>query len=258
MAPLQYLANVGARFIAPGRYNNGMSKRRRRDRDPEVDQVILQLWNVIDDLERLLPSQSRWFRVTIFGSSRIERGDPLFNVAKDLAFQLSQLGCDIVTGGGPGLMEAANEGSQEGDVAGKTKSFGLHIELPWEYQPNPYIDRLSSHRTFFSRLHHFVRLSHAYVVLPGGIGTTLETYMIWQLLQVGYLKDRPLILLGDMWHGLVDWMNQEMVPHLYIGKADVQLVKPVSSIEDAVKIIKDAKERFDRAMDVLYAAGGPS
>jgi uncharacterized protein (TIGR00730 family) len=234
-----------------------MARRRRRDRDPEVDQVILQLWNVIDDLERLLPSQSRWFRVTIFGSSRIIRGDPLFNVAKDLAFQLTHLGCDVVTGGGPGLMEAANEGAQEGDLTGKTKSIGLHIELPFEYKPNPYIDRLSSHRTFFSRLHHFVRLSHAYIVLPGGIGTSLETFMIWQLLQVGYLKDRPLILLGDMWKGLVEWMNKEMV-NAYIRKEDLELSRAVSSIEEALKIIQVAKEKFDRSMDVLYAAGGPS
>ncbi len=218
----------------------------------------MQLWNVIDDLERLLPSQSRWFRVTIFGSSRIARGDALFNSAKDLAFQLTQLGCDIVTGGGPGLMEAANEGAQEGDLNGKTKSFGLHIELPFEYKPNPYIDRLSSHRTFFSRLHHFVRLSHAYIVLPGGIGTSLETFMIWQLLQVGYIKDRPLILLGDMWKGLVDWINHEMLPRQYIAKEDLNYVRAVSSIEEALKIIKVAKEKFERSMDVLFAAGGPS
>ena len=235
-----------------------MARRRRRDRDPEVDQVIMQLWNVIDDLERLLPSQSRWFRVTIFGSSRIARGDALFNSAKDLAFQLTQLGCDIVTGGGPGLMEAANEGAQEGDVTGKTKSFGLHIELPFEYKPNPYIDRLSSHRTFFSRLHHFVRLSHAYIVLPGGIGTSLETFMIWQLLQVGYIKDRPLILLGDMWKGLVDWIQKEMVPRHYVANEDLNYVRAVSSIEEAVKIVKVAKEKFERSMDVLFAAGGPS
>jgi uncharacterized protein (TIGR00730 family) len=234
-----------------------MAKRRRRDRDPEVDKVLMQLWNVIDDLERLLPSQSRWFRVTIFGSSRISRGDALFNSAKDLAFQLSQLGCDIVTGGGPGLMEAANEGAQEGDISGKTKSYGLHIELPWEYKPNPYIDRLSSHRTFFSRLHHFVRLSHAYIVLPGGIGTSLETFMIWQLLQVGYIKDRPLILLGDMWRGLVDWLSGEMVSHHYISESDLDYAKVVSSTEDAVKVIKGAKEKFDRSMDALYASGGP-
>jgi uncharacterized protein (TIGR00730 family) len=235
-----------------------MARRWRRDRDPEVDQVIMQLWNVIDDLERLLPSQSRWFRVTIFGSSRIARGDALFNSAKDLAFQLTQLGCDIVTGGGPGLMEAANEGAQEGDVTGKTKSFGLHIELPFEYKPNPYIDRLSSHRTFFSRLHHFVRLSHAYMVLPGGIGTSLEAFMIWQLLQVGYIKDRPLILLGDMWKGLVDWIQKEMVPRHYVATEDLNYVRAVSSIEEAVKIVKAAKEKFERSMDVLFAAGGPS
>jgi uncharacterized protein (TIGR00730 family) len=235
-----------------------MARRKRRDRDPEVDRVLLQLWNVIDDLERLLPSQSRWFRVTIFGSSRIARGDALFNSAKDLAFQLSQLGCDIVTGGGPGLMEAANEGAQEGDISGKTKSIGLHIELPFEYKPNPYIDRLSSHRTFFSRLHHFVRLSHAYIVLPGGIGTSLETFMIWQLLQVGYIKDRPLILLGDMWRGLVEWMRKEMIPHHYVSPPDLNYVSTVTSIEEAVKIVKIAKEKFDRSMDVLYAAGGPS
>jgi uncharacterized protein (TIGR00730 family) len=235
-----------------------MARRRRRDRDPEVDQVIMQLWNVIDDLERLLPSQSRWFRVTIFGSSRIARGDALFNSAKDLAFQLTQLGCDIVTGGGPGLMEAANEGAQEGDLTGKTKSFGLHIELPFEYKPNPYIDRLSSHRTFFSRLHHFVRLSHAYIVLPGGIGTSLETFMIWQLLQVGYIKGRPLILLGDMWKGLVDWIQKEMVPRQYVANEDLNYVRAVSSIEEAVNIVKSAKEKFERSMDVLFAAGGPS
>ncbi|MCI0412210.1 TIGR00730 family Rossman fold protein [bacterium] len=235
-----------------------MARRRRRDRDPEVDQVIMQLWNVIDDLERLLPSQSRWFRVTIFGSSRIARGDALYNSAKDLAFQLTQLGCDIVTGGGPGLMEAANEGAQAGDLTGKTKSIGLHIELPFEYKPNPYIDRLSSHRTFFSRLHHFVRLSHAYIVLPGGIGTSLETFMIWQLLQVGYIKDRPLILLGDMWKGLVEWMNKEMVPRQYVAADDLNYVRAVSSIEEALRVVKVAKERFERSMDVLYAAGGPS
>ncbi len=226
-----------------------------KERDPEVDRVILQLWNIIDDLERLLPSQSRWFRVTIFGSSRIARGDALFNSARDLAFQISQLGCDIVTGGGPGLMEAANEGAQEGDVGGKTKSYGLHIELPFEYEPNKYIDRLSSHRTFFSRLHHFVRLSHAYVVLPGGVGTSLETFMIWQLLQVGYIHDRPLVLLGEMWHGLFDWMRKEMVPRSLVYSTELEIAQVVDSIDEAVRIIREAKERFD-ASSQLLATGG--
>lgn len=232
-----------------------MPHRRRKERDPEVDRVILQLWNVIDDLERLLPSQSRWFRVTIFGSSRIARGDALYESARDLASQLSHLGCDIVTGGGPGLMEAANEGSQEGDVSGKTKSYGLHIELPSEYEPNRYIDRLSSHRTFFSRLHHFVRLSHAYVVLPGGIGTSLETFMIWQLLQVGYIKDRPLVLLGEMWNGLLDWMQREMVPHSLVFSRELEHAHVAGTIDDAVRIIRLAKERFDQ---LVRAADQPA
>jgi uncharacterized protein (TIGR00730 family) len=229
-------------------------RRKRKARDPEVDRVILSLWNVIDDLERLLPSQSRWYRVTIFGSSRIARGDALFETAKDLAFQLTHLGCDIVTGGGPGLMEAANEGAQLGDLAGKTKSYGLHIELPYEYAPNKYLDTVATHRTFFSRLHHFVRLSHAYVVLPGGIGTSLETFMIWQLLQVGYLEDRPLVLLGEMWHGLIDWMRKEMVSHGTLNPDELAIPKVVSSIDGAVQIIKVHKEKWDETMKEAAAA----
>ncbi|PWT93363.1 MAG: lysine decarboxylase [Acidobacteria bacterium] len=223
------------------------NRRRRRERDPEVDRIILQLWNVIDDLEMLLPAHSRWFRVTIFGSSRIAAGDATYRAARDLAFELSRLGCDIITGGGPGLMEAANVGAQEGDHSGKTKSFGLHIALPFEYKPNPYIDRLSQHRTFFSRLHHFVRLSHAYVVLPGGIGTSLESFMIWQLLQVGYIQNRPLILLGTMWNGLLDWMKKEMVPRSLVHENELEIVQVVEKIENAVEIIKGYKEKFDAA-----------
>lgn len=210
----------------------------------------MQLWNVIDDLETLQPAQSRWFRVTIFGSSRIARGDALYHEARKLASRLVRLGCDVITGGGPGLMEAANEGAQEGDPSGKTKSYGLHIELPFEYKPNPYIDRLSNHRTFFSRLHHFVRLSHAYVVLPGGIGSSLETFMIWQLLQVKYLEDRPLILLGDMWKGLQDWMRKEMVPRSLISPQDMDFARVVTTIDEAVRILKAAKERFDTSANI--------
>ena len=82
--------------------------------------------------------------------------------------------------------------------------------------------------------------------------------MVWQLLQVGYLKDRPLILLGDMWRGLIDWMQSEMVPHHYISETDLDYAKVVSSTEEALKIVKVAKEKFERSMDALYAAGGPS
>jgi hypothetical protein len=151
-------------------------------------------------------------------------------------------------------MEAANEGAQLGDLAGKTKSYGLHIELPYEYAPNKYLDTVATHRTFFSRLHHFVRLSHAYVVLPGGIGTSLETFMIWQLLQVGYLEDRPLVLLGEMWHGLIDWMRKEMVSHGTLNPDELAIPKVVSSIDGAVQIIKVHKEKWDETMKEAAAA----
>jgi hypothetical protein len=223
----------------------GSERKRSRQRDPEVDRILLQLWNVIDDLENLLPPHPRWFRVTIFGSSRIVRGDALFESAKELAGRLSRIGCDVITGGGPGLMEAANEGAKGGDPTGKTRSFGIHIELPFEYHPNPFIDRLSSHKTFFSRLHHFVRLSHAYIVLPGGIGTSLETFMIWQLLQVGYIKDRPLILLGKMWQGLLGWMRKEMIPRNLLSAGELRIARVVANLDEAVQIVQAYKKKFD-------------
>jgi uncharacterized protein (TIGR00730 family) len=236
---------------------NNMKKIRttkKKERHPEIDNVILQLWSAIDDLEKLQPPQSKWFRVAIFGSSRIAKGDELYKEARSLATQLTRLGCDIVTGGGPGLMEAANEGAQRGDLTGKTRSYGLHIELPFEYEPNRYIDRLTLHRTFFSRLHHFVRLSYAYTVLPGGVGTSLEAFMIWQLLQVKFLQDRPLILIGDMWHGLLRWMKKEMVPRSLVNEEDLHLVHIVSSSEEAVEIIQPYKMKFDDRNRMLYPA----
>src|SRR5262245_47940221 len=230
--------------------------KRKKDRHPEIDNVILQLWSAIDDLEKLQPPQSKWFRVAIFGSSRIAKGDELYKAARFLASHLTRMGCDIVTGGGHGLMEAANEGAQRGDPTHKTQSYGLHIELPFEYEPNPYIDRLTLHRTFLSRLHHFVRLSHAYTVLPGGVGTSLETFMIWQLLQVEFLKDRPLILIGDMWNGLKQWMKKEMVPRHLVMPDELKLAQIVSTPEQALEIIAPYKERFDAANRVLYPAEG--
>ncbi len=229
---------------------------KKKERHPEIDSVILQLWSAIDDLEMLQPPQSRWFRVAMFGSSRISKGDDLYKEARSLASQLTKLGCDIVTGGGPGLMQAANEGAQRADLTGKTKSYGLHIELPFEYEPNPFIDRLTMHRTFFSRLHHFVRLSHAYTVLPGGIGTSLEAFMIWQLLQVRFLKDRPLILIGNMWRGLLQWMKKEMVPRHLVNEDELTLVHIVPSPEKAMEIIRPYKSRFDASNSALYPAEG--
>src|SRR5512141_3056119 len=209
-----------------------------------LDKAIYQLWETINDLEQIQPERVEHFRVSIFGSSRIQRGDPIYDEVKKLSYELSRMGADIVTGGGPGLMEAANSGAVEGQADSHSRSFGLAIHLPSEEGPNPFVDRVFKHRTFFSRLHHFVRLSSAFVVMPGGIGTCLEAFMIWQLLQVKHMKEHPLILVGNMWPGLIGWMKENMVERGLVSPPDLDVVRIVASGEDAIPIIAESYERF--------------
>src|SRR5262245_64933688 len=115
------------------------------------------------------------------------------------------MGCDIVTGGGPGLMQAANEGAAAAGAAERNRSVGIRVDLPFEQEVNPFVELAYEHKTFFTRLHHFVLASDAFIVAPGGIGTVLETTMIWQLLQVKHLDHVPLILVGKIWPGFVEW-----------------------------------------------------
>ena len=138
-----------------------------------------------------------------------------------MAKALSRMGCDIITGGGPGLMQAANEGARLADPEGKGQgSVGIRIELPFEQDVNAYVTQSYEHKTFFTRLHHFVLASDAFIVTPGGIGTVLEMLMVWQLLQVRHLHDTPLILAGRFWEGLLEWAKAEML------RPDVGLVNP--------------------------------
>ncbi|MBW3672350.1 MAG: LOG family protein, partial [Acidobacteria bacterium] len=163
-----------------------------------------------------------------------------------LSRELAAMGIDIVTGGGPGLMEAANSGAVEGREKTKSRSFGLPIHLPTEEAANPFVDQVFKHRTFFSRLHHFVRLSSAFIVMPGGIGTALETFMIWQLLQVKHIKKHPLILVGTMWEGLVDWMEATMESRGLVSPGDIQIATVVPTADDALPIISQIYEQFKK------------
>lgn len=176
-----------------------------------LSQSILGLWEVVNGLTRLRPSRRERYRVTIFGSARIAADHWGYGVVRDLAAELTRLGCDIVTGGGPGLMQAANEGARMAGADPEGGSVGIRVALPFEQAVNPFVTRAFEHKTFFSRLQHFVLVSDAYVVVPGGIGTVLETMMVWQLLQVRKLQDTPLILAGAMWEGLVDWARAAML-----------------------------------------------
>src|SRR5437588_6350745 len=198
-------------------------KKKRDPADPTyiLDKAIYQLWETINDLDQIQPERVEHYRVSIFGSSRIKRGDPIYEEVKKLSYELARMGIDIVTGGGPGLMEAANSGATEGQIESHSRSFGLAIHLPTEEAANPVVDKVFRHRTFFSRLHHFVRLSSAFLVMPGGIGTALELFMVWQLVQVKHVTEHPLILVGTMWTGLIDWIRETMVGQGLVSPSDL-------------------------------------
>src|SRR4051794_9977802 len=182
--------------------------------------TVFGLWDIVNNLTRLRPSKRDRYRVTIFGSARAQPGTFVYTEVKRVAAALAGLGCDIITGGGPGLMQAANEGAAAADAVERHRSVGIRVELPFEQDVNPFVQDAFEHKTFFTRLHQFVLMSDAYVVTPGGIGTVLELMLIWQLLQVKHVHDTPLILVGKMWTDLVDWAKAQLL------RADLPLANP--------------------------------
>jgi uncharacterized protein (TIGR00730 family) len=205
--------------------------------------TVLDLWRVVNNLTRLRPSKRERYRVAIFGSARAKPGTFVYEEVKRVAAAFAAMGCDIVTGGGPGLMQAANEGAT---MAGAPGSMGIRVELPFEQDVNPFVEQAFEHETFFTRLHHFVIASDAFVVVPGGIGTVLEMLMIWQLLQVRHVRDVPLILVGKMWKGLVDWARTAMLdPRLALANAaDLQIPQCLETADEAIAVIRDRHSKW--------------
>jgi uncharacterized protein (TIGR00730 family) len=205
--------------------------------------TVLDLWKVVNNLTRLRPSKRERYRVAIFGSARAQPGTFVYDEVKRTAAAFASLGCDIVTGGGPGLMQAANEGAK---AAGAPGSVGIRVELPFEQHVNPFVEQAFEHETFFTRLHHFVIASDAFVVVPGGIGTVLETLMIWQLLQVRHVENVPLILVGKMWKELVEWAKASMLdPRLGLANAeDLQIPRCLDTADEAVAVVRDLHAKW--------------
>jgi uncharacterized protein (TIGR00725 family) len=199
---------------------------------------VLGLWDTVNNLTRLRPSRKDRYRVTIFGSARAKPGGFTYEETKRAAAALAAMGCDIITGGGPGLMQAANEGAA--DPSGKVQSVGIRVDLPFEQEVNAFVSQAFEHRTFFTRLHQFVLTSDAYIVAPGGIGTVLETLMIWQLLQVNHLRDTPLLLVGRMWPGLVSWARTAMLSYdpPLASVDDFAIPQCVPGADEAIEIIR--------------------
>jgi uncharacterized protein (TIGR00730 family) len=205
---------------------------------------VLGLWDTVNNLTRLRPSRCDRYRVTIFGSARAKPGSFTYEETKRAAAELAKLGCDIITGGGPGLMQAANEGAT--DPSGNVQSMGIRVDLPFEQDVNAFVSQAFEHRTFFTRLHQFVLTSDAYIVAPGGIGTVLETMMIWQLLQVRHLHDTPLVLVGRMWPGLVSWARTAMLSYdpPLANVEDFAIPQCVAGADEAIAVIREHHARW--------------
>lgn len=212
-------------------------------------ETVFGLWASINNLTRLRPSKRERFRVTIFGSARTEPDHWVYQEVKRLAVAFAGIGCDIVTGGGPGLMQAANEGAGQAGAAGRVQNMGIRVQLPFEQHVNPFVEQGFEHETFFTRLQHFVLVSDAFVVTPGGIGTVLEAMMIWQLLQVRHLHDVPLVFVGPMWRGLVEWATSAMLrPGFELASAaDMTIPRCVDTADEAIALVRERHAAWSTA-----------
>jgi len=172
--------------------------------------------------------------VSMFGSARIGRDHPYFRKAERIARLLSDAGFSVISGGGPGLMEAANRGAH----AGRSPAIGLNILLPHEQAGNAYQDVGINFRYFFARKMMFVRFASAYVVLPGGFGTIDELTECLTLVQTGKSRKIPIILVGgDFWQGLIDWMRDKLVGEGLIAVGDLGLMRVIEEPEAIVEAI---------------------
>jgi uncharacterized protein (TIGR00730 family) len=189
----------------------------------------------------------RFYRCCIFGSARIKPDTKAYNDVYTLARYLAWEGIDILTGGGPGLMEAANKGAQLGQEEKHTRSlsFGISIQLEFEPEPNMHLDIKRHHQRFSSRLDDFMRLSHSVVCTPGGIGTLLELFFVWQLMQVKHIGVRPLVLLDRaFWEGIVTWVKEQVFTRSLVGGKDVELVTIVDTPEEAFEVISAHHKKY--------------
>ena len=208
-----------------------------------LSKKINQLNDIVADLDSLVTEiGTDYYRVSIFGSARITEDSDEYKRVFSLAKKLAAKNVDIVTGGGPGLMEAANAGAKEG--SSQARSFGLHIDLPFEADTNSHLDVKYHHRRFSSRLDEFMRISHAVVVTPGGIGTLHELFYAWQLMQVNHISPRPMILMGDMWKGLLDWLEEFPVTSKLMDQSDFDKLTFAKSTDEVISQLEPSITEF--------------
>ena len=198
----------------------------------EIFKVISEMVEGFEKLSRIGPC------VSIFGSARIKESQPYYKLAEEIAYLMTKAGFGIITGGGPGIMEAANKGAH---FAGG-KSVGLNINLPFEQNPNPFIDRnkLINFNFFYVRKTMFMRYSMGFIALPGGFGTLDELTEAITLIQTHKLVNFPIVLVvRDYWQGWIDWLRGTVLKENNINAADLEIFKVVDTAQEAVRYITD-------------------
>jgi len=203
-----------------------------------VFKIIAEFVEGFEKLSRIGPS------VAIFGSARTHFNNKYYKIAEEIAFQLVQKGYGVITGGGPGIMEAANKGAKRG----KGKSIGINIDLPFEQKANPYIDndKLITYDHFFVRKVMFMKYAQGFIVLPGGFGTFDELFEAITLIQTKKIGRFPIVLVGEKyWSGLFDWITEVMMNEEHnIAPADLHVIRIVDEAEDAVNYIDQFYSRY--------------
>ena len=188
--------------------------------------------------------------VTVFGSARTLEGDPYYAAAYETSRMLAKEGFAIITGGGPGIMEAANRGAKEGGGL----SIGCNIELPFEQGTNPYVERAINFRYFFVRKTMFVKYSTAFVVFPGGFGTMDELFEALTLIQTGKVKNFPVVLFGrSYWQGMAEWLRDRVAGEGKIDTKDLELLYVTDEPRDALQRVMQARERRTHSVRAIRA-----
>lgn len=178
--------------------------------------------------------------VSVFGSARTSPDDPRYAFAREVGRRLGTAGFEVITGGGPGTMEAVNRGAQDAGA----RSIGLNIELPFEQEPNPYQDLALTFHYFFARKIMFVRYACAFVVFPGGFGTLDELFESLVLVQTHKVRHFPIVLVDrDFWQGLVDWIRERLVAEGMISPSDLELVAVTDDPDEIVRIVQGGAEQ---------------
>ena len=181
--------------------------------------------------------------VTLFGSARVAEGHPAYEAARAVARRFAGAGWAVITGGGPGVMEAGNRGAREGGGL----SVGFNIELPHEQRPNPYLDIEYTFEHFYARKVCFVRPAVGFVIFQGGFGTLDELYVSLTLIQTGKILDFPVVLFdSDYWGEMFDWINGELLADGMISPGDVELLHCTDDPDEAVQLVLDAYARRSR------------